>query len=47
MSLSGVLFSMRSTVLSMKGFLLLLSTKIAMLVFAPRFVALTRFPLRT
>jgi hypothetical protein len=43
-SLSGVLFSMRSTV---RRFLLQLSMKIAMLVSAPRFVASARFLLRT
>jgi hypothetical protein len=47
MSLSGVLFSTRSTVLSVRRSLLQPSMKIAMLAFAPRFVSPTRLLLRT
>ena len=44
---SGVLSSMRSTVRSVKRFLLRRSMKIAMQVFAPRFVTLAWFPYAT
>ena len=47
MSLSGVLFSTRLTVLGAKRSLLQLSMKIAMQGFALRFVALTLFPKAT